>query len=82
MSRRYARGGIGRSLALAAALGAILVGSLAGTVRAASVEWGTPTAASHFGAAVEFEQPATLPADTSRVEVLVTLPGDAGPFVT
>ena len=72
----------GRMAALAVVFASVLVGTLAGPVLAADVDWGTPAAKSAFGAAIAFEQPVTLPGDTQRVEILVTLPGEQGPYVS
>ena len=53
-----------------------------GPTLAAGTEWGTPSASSVYGVQIGFDQPATLPADTTRVEMLVSVPGTTGPFVT
>jgi len=50
-------------------------------VLAAGVEWGTPEARSTYGQLIEFQQPATLPVGTSRVEILLDFPGGDGPVV-
>ena len=71
-----------RAATLAAVLATLLLGTAAAPAWAAGAEWGTPTAASHYGAAIEFSQPATLPTDMQRVEILVTLPGGEGPYVS
>ena len=69
-------------VALAIAAAVALSTAAAGPILAAGTEWGTPSASSQYGAQVGFSQPATLPADTTRVEMLLTVPGTAGPFVT
>lgn len=74
------RSRFGRVAALFAAL--VLLAAVAGPVRAAQTRWGTPAAEATYGAAITFTQPATLPADTARVEVLLSLPGVEGPFVS
>ncbi len=66
--------------ALVAAL--VLLAGLAGPARAAQTRWGTPTAEAAYGASVTFTQPVTLPSDAARVEVLLSLPGVQGPFVS
>ncbi len=64
---------------------ALVAGSMAlaapGTALAAGTTWGTPEAKSTYGQLIEFQQPATLPAGTSRVEILLDFPGADGPFV-
>jgi len=50
-------------------------------VLAAGVGWGTPEAKSTYGQLIEFQQPATLPVGTSRVEILLDFPGGDGPVV-
>ena len=46
------------------------------------VTFGTPKASSSFGVSIEFQQPVTLSAAASRVELLLRTPGAAGPNVT
>ncbi len=63
-------------------LGLVGVVALAGPVVAADpVTFGTPTATSKFGSGVDFNQPATLPGDVERVEILISAPGNVGPEV-
>jgi hypothetical protein len=45
------------------------------------VSFGKPTASSSFGSSVEFEQPAELPEQPERVELLLQTPGAEGPDV-
>jgi hypothetical protein len=71
----------GLSVALLVALASL--GVAAAPVAAADpVEFGTPTADSTYGQSIEFHQPVTLAAAPSRVELLITTPGAAGPGVT
>jgi hypothetical protein len=74
-----------RALLAAWALAALVAVPLAvatpGAALAAGVEWGTPEAKSTYGQFIEFQQPATLPVGTSRVEILLDFPGADGPFV-
>ncbi len=67
-------------VAVAASL--VLAAGLVTPVLAAGTEWGTPSASSLYGVHVGFTQPVTLPTDTTRVEMLLTVPGADGPFVT
>jgi len=54
-----------------------------GPVAAADpVTFGTPKASSSFGVSIEFQQPVTLNAGASLVELLLQTPGAAGPNVT
>jgi hypothetical protein len=54
----------------------------AGPVLAADpVTFGTPTASSAFGVSLEFVQPVSLASSPTRVELLLTTPGAAGPNV-
>jgi hypothetical protein len=84
MSRRTRRSGASRALRFALAIAAALALSTAATgpILAAGTEWGTPSASSQYGVTVGFTQPVTLPTDTTRVEMLLTVPGVDGPFVT
>jgi hypothetical protein len=47
-----------------------------------AVTFGQPRATSAFGKSIEFEQPVTLAAVPSLVEILIRTPGAAGPNVT
>jgi hypothetical protein len=84
MSRRTRRSGPSRALRFVIALTAALALSVAatGATLAAGTEWGTPSASSLYGVTVGFSQPVTLPTDTTRVEMLLTVPGADEPFVT
>jgi hypothetical protein len=65
-----------------AALVAIwLVVLLPGSVSAADVEFGTPTATSSFGTGVAFSQPVTLARPVERLELLITTADAIGPLV-
>jgi hypothetical protein len=74
-----------RSLLAAWALVALVAGPVAlagpGAALAAGAEWGTPEAKSVYGQFIEFQQPATLPVGTSRVEILLDFPGGEGPVI-
>ncbi len=84
MSRRTPRCVSSRMLRSVLALTAALALSAAATgpALAAETEWGTPSASSLYGVTVGFSQPVTLPTDATRVEMLLTVPGVDGPFVT
>jgi hypothetical protein len=71
-----------RSIPLALVVLALFVGGPAApAVLAAPDEWGTPSAVATYGKGIEFRQPAQLPPDTVRLEILIDFPGAAGPFV-
>jgi hypothetical protein len=72
----------GRRLAMLSvvAVGAIL-GSVGPVAAADPVTFGSPTSSAKFGASLEFVQPVTLAAAPTRVELLLTTPGAAGPNV-
>lgn len=75
------RAWLGRStVALVFAL-AINLGGAASIAAADPIEFGTPEASSTYGVDIRFEQPVTLPAAPSRVEVLVRTQGAEGPAV-
>jgi Peptidase MA superfamily len=65
--------------ALAMALVLLVVAPAA--VRAAEADFGEPTATATWGEGIEFLQPVTLTGDVRRVEVLLDVPGGAGPAV-
>ncbi len=64
--------GRARPVALALALGLLLVLSAAATVRAADPTYGTPTIDASFGQGVALTQPVTLDAVPDRVELVLT----------
>ena len=67
------------------AAAAVLVGMFAVAVRpvaaADPVTFGTPTATSTFDISMAFDQPVVLASAPSRVEILISTPGSAGPSV-
>jgi hypothetical protein len=71
-----------RRMALAVAVGAFLVGTVAAPVRAADPTFGRPTIEAAFGDGITVEQPITLDARPFRVELLLTTGGASGPVVT
>jgi hypothetical protein len=71
-----------RPIAVAVAAAALLATGLFASAAAASqVAWGTPEAVAEYGYGIRFRQPATLPADAARLEILIDEPGAAAPFV-
>ncbi|HLO35313.1 MAG TPA: peptidase MA family metallohydrolase, partial [Candidatus Deferrimicrobium sp.] len=67
---------------LAGMLGAWLLVATAGPAVAADpVTFGSPSATSSFGTAIEFKQPVTISGAPQRVEILLTTPGAIGPAV-
>jgi len=59
----------------------LLLASVAVPVRAATAEFGTPSAQSIYGTSVAFTQPVTLAAAPKRIEILLDFPGGLGPTV-
>jgi hypothetical protein len=67
-------------LALSLAIASLLV-VVAPAASADPVEFGTPTASSTYGTAIDFKQPVDLATVPQRVELLMQTPGAAGPGV-
>src|SRR6266508_6684716 len=83
MSRRRGAGGWQARLVGSIAVALVVLSVLApAPVRAAVATFGQPSARATFGTEIVFEQPVELQAPPSRVEVLISFPGAAGPLVT
>jgi len=73
---KFARVAVAFAIAVAMA-----IGSSAGSVAAASITFGTPTASSSFGKGVTFRQPFSSGATFREVDIAITDPRSFGPAV-
>jgi hypothetical protein len=83
LSRHLAVGGWRTRAVAAIATTLLTVSGLAASPASAAVAtFGEPSARASFGTDIVFDQPVDLQAPPSRVEVLISFPGAAGPLVT